>query len=215
MRLVGRCCAFVLLIWTGAVGARSVVERWVVGHAPGRVVPLDSTPNVIDVGDRLWRGPAPGQDGYSELAEAGVSLVVDLRSEADLGRARIIAERSGLELLALPVDNARAPAAAHVELFADHYRAATGVTYIHCHAGEGRTGALIGAYRVGRGQSVRDSVTDALAVGSLTFSQLAYIASRGRLPLLAAALEWAVDRPTEMLFDMARSSNSSQHSSDR
>lgn len=204
VHVFGRVVLFMLATWTGAVGLRSVVARGVAGRAPGRSVPLQCTPKVIDIGPRLWRGPAPSAAGYAELASAGVTLVVDLRSEADVEEARAFAAKAGVDLLLLPSDDGRVPLRSHVEQFAQKHETNAGVSYVHCRAGEGRTGALLGAYQVARGDSVATSISDALAVGSLTFAQLTYVATAGRIPLLPRLLDWSVDRPTEFLFDVAR-----------
>lgn len=188
----------------GAVGARSLATRRVMVGRAGRSVPLGSLAGVIDTGRDLWRGPAPNEETYGELAQAGCSLIVDLRAEADPGVARSLAEAAGLELLLLPTDNGRVPEPAHVDRFSAAHESTAGATYVHCEAGEGRTGAIIGAHEVRRGSPARDAMADALSVGSLTFAQLVFIASGGAKPGLASAVDWGLDRPTEMLFDLAR-----------
>lgn len=205
MRLVGWGFAFVAAVWACTVGARSYAVRLVADRSRGASVPLHLTKHVTQVEDLLWRGPAPGDGGYAELADAGVSLVVDLRSDAEAGQANALAKQCGLDLMSLPTENSRVPDPSHVGRFAEAYRAATGITYLHCQAGEGRTGAIVGAYRVGQGGRVLGNLGDALAVGSLSFSQLAYIATGGQMPrLLATLIEWSIDRPTEALFNLAR-----------
>lgn len=204
VRFVGRVAVFVLSSWAGAVGLRSMIATKVARRQPGHGVPLELTPNVIAVDSRLWRGPAPPADGYAELSSAGVSLVVDLRSEVDVAEAEALAGEAQLELLVLPTEDARAPRRPHVEQFSHRMSTTPGVTYVHCRAGEGRTGALIGALQVADGEPVGQTLSDALAIGSLTFSQLAYVASAGRTPALASFFEWYIDRPTEYLFDVLR-----------
>lgn len=165
---------------------------------------MRSLAGVTEVDDRLWRGPAPTRDGYRELAAAGVGLVVDLRAEANLEEVADDAEAQGLAVLALPTGNGRAPAPGHVAQLVERHASTSGITYVHCEAGEGRTGALVGAYETSTGAGKRAAIEDALAVGSLTFAQLLYIASEGQKPLLVSLVDWAIDRPTERLFDVIR-----------
>ncbi len=75
-----------------------------------------------------------------------------------------------------------------------------GTTYVHCEAGEGRTGAMVGTYQIVGGRPLGQTIADGLAVGQLSFSQLAYMALRGRSGWVPTAIEWLVDRPTESVL---------------
>lgn len=187
-----------------AVVGRNLSERRFARRTVGRRMELVDPPDVIEVHERLWRGPAPSAVGYAALAEAGVRLVVDMRSEIDLVQVGRLASESGVSLLSLPVDNSRAPEPGQLERFVGRHEEGSGVTYVHCEAGEGRTGAIIGAYQVRAGCSVGGALADGLAVGSLTFSQMAYITSGGRGPAtMIRAIDCLLDRPTEAPFRLA------------
>lgn len=191
-------------IWFAAVCARSAATRCVATRSVGLPAAIPAIPGAIDVGRRLWRGPAPSAATYRDLAEAGVGLVVDLRSEIDQAEVQALGDAADLEVLLLPTDNGRVPDPAHVDLLAEALEGRRDLAYIHCEAGEGRTGAIIGAYRVRLGDPVMGSIADALAVGSLTFAQLAFIATGGTKPAVCSGIDWTLDRPTERLFDLAR-----------
>ena len=192
------------VVWICAVIARSAGSRLVADRNVGRTVSLVHTSSVYDTGDRLWRGPAPTIEGYEELARRGVTLIVDLRAENPPQESQPWIAANGLHLVWLPIQDGRAPDSSHVETLDLSRHAADGITYVHCRAGEGRTGSLVGAANVRHGTAKRNAMADALAIGSLTFSQLAFISSAGRLAPLITTLHWLVDWPTERCFDLAR-----------
>lgn len=205
LRLFGLARNFLpfVVLWVVPVAARSLIARSVSKRVAGQPMGLALTPRVLEVEDGLWRGPAPRRDGYAELADRGVSSIVDLRSEVDAEPLRQQAERAGIELLWLPIDNTRSPQPADSEQFDSFHRRAPGITYVHCEAGEGRTGAIVGVQQIRGGRGCGMAIADALAVGSLSFAQLGYVVLGGRHRLVPRALEWLVDRPTEALFALA------------
>lgn len=198
-----RGAALVVLGWFGAiVGRRMLAEQARVGSA-GIPVELPTMTDVLAVHDTLWRGPAPSTAGYGELGQAGVHRIVDLRSEATADAAQLAAA-AALDLVIVPIDNGRYPTPADLVAFADVVAADQGVTYVHCEAGEGRTGAIVGALKVRHGAPVVSTVTEQLSVGSLTIAQMAFVAFGGRWPAAVTAIDYAIDRPTERIFDLAR-----------
>lgn len=191
-------------VWLIALVLRRSVSYRAAKRSTARAISIPSISGVTAVDDRMWRGPAPTRQGYEDLATAGVGLVVDLRAEANLEEVADNAEPHGLAVLALPTANGRPPAPEDVARLAERQASVPGITYVHCAAGEGRTGAIVGAYQASSGTAVADAIHGALANGSLTFAQLGYIATRGRRPLLVSFVDWTLDRPTERLFDLAR-----------
>ncbi len=190
-------------VWGSAIVCRSFVTRVVRTRPVGRSAYRATTGEVLDVGNRLWRGPAPAPVDYEALSDAGVTLVVDMRAEADPQKTRHHTDLHNMTLLVLPVANTTAPCSQHFDRFVEHHRKNGGITYLHCEAGEGRTGAMIGAFQVNEGRPVSKSIADALAVGSLTISQLVFIATRGRFTPALRLIELGIDRPTEALFRLA------------
>ncbi len=49
--------------------------------APSTPSTITGVDNLRAVDDRMWRGAAPTTEGYRNLAQAGVTTVVDLRAE--------------------------------------------------------------------------------------------------------------------------------------
>jgi protein tyrosine phosphatase (PTP) superfamily phosphohydrolase (DUF442 family) len=188
--------------WLGALAGRTLWTLLATRRShPTPVAKLDQV-DVMSVDERLWRGPAPTD--YAAMHRAGVRLVVDLRAEADTLETARAAEANGLDVMILPIANGCAPAEHDLERFRDRHGRHRGITYVHCQAGEGRTGALVGAYQVRSGRSAIGAITDALAIGSLTFAQMAFIATGGTRPLPVWLLDQTIDRPTERIFDLIR-----------
>lgn len=186
-----------------AFALRSLADRLLSNRRVGTRVPQTWSTKVLEVGPTLWRGPAPaGNEAYEELSAAGARTVVDLRSEVDSVSIRNEASSSGLTVKHIPIDNTRAPTLADLERFEGVMAESSGPVYVHCEAGEGRTGSIVGAHQVrtGRGRAV--VIADALTVGSLAFSQMVYVVSAGALPPLIALTEWLLDRPTAALFGL-------------
>ena len=204
MQGMGRFLSTIAGGWGIALLGRRLVEQRLVGRRVGQQAPVASIPGALVVQEDLWRGPEPTDSAYADLADAGVSLVVDLRAEADIDRIRVLVTPLDIELLSLPTVDGRVPDAAHIDRFATAHAASNGTTYVHCKAGEGRTGAIVGAWHVRSGDPVTEVLANSMAIGSLSFSQMAFVATEGRLPLLVAALDWTIDRPTGSLLRLAR-----------
>lgn len=179
------------------LAGRRLAEKKSIGSSTASSLALMHLPAALEAERGLWRGPAPDEMGYRELAAAGVSLVVDLRREADGSNVREITDRAGVELLLLPVRDASSPTLADLDAFALALDAADGITYVHCRAGEGRTGAIVGAHQVRQGTAVARASAEALDIGSLTFAQMAFIATAGRIGRWAKVIDVVIDRPTE------------------
>lgn len=133
--------------------------------------------NLHVVDDKLWRGNAPkGEAAYKALKEAGVTTIVDLRTLDDGGEKRKAVEALGLKFVNLPIRDGQIPSEAQVEAFMKAVQASGGKTYVHCQAGVGRTGAMVGSYLVKSGQeSPTDALKRVLAVGPPSLEQISYI----------------------------------------
>ena len=144
---------------------------------PSTVAGVD---NLRAVDDRLWRGGAPTTDGYRNLARAGVATVVDLRAEDGLeGDAHTVREL-GMNLVRIPMRDGQVPTTEEVDAFLAATRTAGGRIFVHCGAGVGRTGAMVGAYQVDvRELSGGDALRRNLAVGPPSLEQIAYVARMG------------------------------------
>ena len=184
-----------------AVALRGLADRLLANRRVGTRVPQTWSTKVLEVEPNLWRGPAPtGAEAYRELSAAGARTVVDLRSEVETDSIRGEASSSGLTVAHISIDNARAPTLADLERFEGVLAEAPTPVYVHCEAGEGRTGSIIGAHQVRGGCRRAVVIADSLAVGSMAFSQLLFVVSVGAIAPLVAVTEWILDRPTDALF---------------
>lgn len=123
----------------------------------------------------LWRGGAPGRDGYRALAAAGVTTVIDLRAEDELVIPEDLLAELAVTRVAIPIRDGQTPTQSQVQQFLDIVDSNEGTVYLHCGAGVGRTGTMAAAYRVSRGNGGGFSAMRAnLAVGPPSLEQLAY-----------------------------------------
>ena len=102
----------------------------------------------------LLLGPVLDADGYAELAGAGITHVLDLRSEASDDPA--VMESLNLAWRRVPVDDRVAPTAAQLDEIAewlDHNSDGRNppVVYVHCQGGLGRSPTIAIALLMRRG----------------------------------------------------------------
>lgn len=164
-----------LLIGNLAILAASVWARQTTATVAPAAVPGVENLTVVD--DRLWRGAAPTQEGYRALAAAGTTTVVDLRAEDGLEHDFGTVTDLGMELVRLPVRDGQVPSAEEIETFLAATSEPGAKVFVHCGAGVGRTGAMVGAYLVANGEADgRDALRRNLAVGPPSLEQVAFVA---------------------------------------
>ncbi len=157
---------------------------------------LPGVNNLQVVDSRLWRGAAPTSEGYRALAAAGTTTVVDLRAEEGLeDDARMVTDL-GMKLVRLPVRDGQVPSTAKIEEFLAATQEPGAKVFVHCGAGVGRTGAMVGAYLVANGESNgAGALRQNLAVGPPSLEQVAFVAKlRGD----------ELDRPNPVLTSVSR-----------
>lgn len=192
--------AAVTLIALGnlAILAAVLLARHAVGSSA--VEAPEGIQNFRAVQPDLWRGGAPTQAAYGELAERGVGLVVDLRAEATAD-AHAAARDAGMEVVWIPIRDGQPPTAAQVDRFTAALGEASGPVYVHCQAGVGRTGSMVAAYLIATGQATpRAALADSLSVGPPSLEQIAVMATSehgqvARPPLLVVATSRLLDAP--------------------
>ena len=124
----------------------------------------------------MWRGAAPTSlEGYRSLAAAGVTTVVDLRTEPDRPVDDAMLRSFGLRIVSLPIRDGQTPTRAQIDEFLRVVAASRGTVFLHCGAGVGRTGSVAAAYLVATGQAsgVRATLRN-LSVGPPSLEQIAF-----------------------------------------
>lgn len=133
------------------------------------------------VDERLWRGSAPGEAGYRELAARGVHTVVDLRAEKLSAEELAVPQKAGLNVVRMPIRDGQTPTNAQVASFLDTVNSSDRPVFVHCGAGVGRTGSIAAAYVVSTGEaSSTQAALRNLAVGPPSIEQVWYALSTGR-----------------------------------
>ncbi len=195
---VGASVAFLVLGNLAIVAASFWARETTVAASPTAVAGVD---NLRAVDDRMWRGAAPTTEGYRNLSQAGIRTVVDLRAEDGIEADTQTVRELGMQLVRIPLRDGQVPSAEEVATFLAATGASDGLVFVHCGAGVGRTGAMVGAYEVaGGGVSARTALRMNLAVGPPSLEQIAFVATMGDGPpekpgALVTAVSRALDAP--------------------
>jgi uncharacterized protein (TIGR01244 family) len=187
-----------LVILGAGVGA-----RWA-GKDP-RLHAADGWPGIThlrQVDDRLLVGGETTPEQYRQLAEHGVTLVIDARAGGPTDEStddpRLLNEL-GLDYVELPIPDGRAPTPAQVRRFLDTVDSADGRVFAHCGGGVGRSTSLAAAYEAAQGQD--PSVLEQLATGPPTVEQIWFVATLSpdhpehHISPAIAVLSRAIDSP--------------------
>lgn len=157
---------------------------------------IEGIENLRAVDDKVWRGAAPTSEGYRNLALSGVTTVVDLRAEEGIeGDIKTVTDL-GMTMVRIPMRDGQVPSADEVETFLAAAGESTGNVFVHCGAGVGRTGAIVGAYLVNQGELTGSAALRRnLAVGPPSLEQIAFVAKMGHgLPEKPGTMLTAVSR---------------------
>jgi uncharacterized protein (TIGR01244 family) len=177
IRVLGGFACF-LVFGNVTILAGSMVMQWRAEATTLEVPDLQGVGNLRAVDARVWRGAHPTAEGYRELADNGVTVVVDLRGEDDAVESHADAEAAGLEVVHLPVRDGQVPTRDEIEQFIEVVEQAGGKVFVHCGAGVGRTGAMSAAYLVASGQaSPAEALRRNLSVGPPSLEQIAFVSS--------------------------------------
>ncbi len=182
--------AFLLLGNAVIYGAAAVANATV---STTRVDGVEGVDKLRSVDGTVWRGAAPTEDGYRSLAEAGVTVVVDLRAEEDAADKDELIESLGVRVVHLPIRDGQLPSAHEVSRFLAIVEKSKGFVFLHCGAGVGRTGAMAAAYVNATGQANGPgSLAANLSVGPPSLEQIVFAAGG------------ADDRPNPLVVGVSR-----------
>ncbi len=169
--------AFLILGNLAIVAASFWARETTSATSPTAIAGVD---NLRAVDARMWRGAAPTTEGYRNLWQAGIRTVVDLRAEEGIEGDALTVQDMGMRLVSIPLRDGQVPSAQDVETFLAAVRDSDGPVFVHCGAGVGRTGAMVGAYEVSLGEtSARTALRQNLAVGPPSLEQIAFVATMG------------------------------------
>ena len=164
-----------LVLGNLAITGVSAWARTTTVASPGPAVTGVGNFRVVD--PLLWRGAAPSRRGYESLAAAGVGTVIDLRAEENLHVDEDHLRHLGLVRVAIPLRDGQIPTPDEVRRFLAAVNASSGPAFVHCGAGVGRTGTMVGAYLLATGQADQwTALRGNLAVGPPSLEQLAFVA---------------------------------------
>ena len=115
-------------------------------HTIARKLTVPGIPRFGEVTPTLYRGGQPTHEGFGNLAEMGIDIVVDLRGSRDSER-RVV---TGLGMRYVPLHwQCYSPRDENFAQFLTLLRENPGKkVFVHCRVGDDRTGMDIAAYRI-------------------------------------------------------------------
>jgi uncharacterized protein (TIGR01244 family) len=195
------------------VGAFVVFQCWVLlagaaSRAAGKDPQLydDDWPDITHlrmVDDKLLLGGQTTLAEYAQLVDHGVTRVIDVRGNQRFDQSArddpAALEALGLEYVALPVTDGRAPTPAQIRRFIELVDEADGRVFAHCGGGVGRSTSFAAAYEASLGRD--PSVAEQVAVGPPTLEQIWFVdtlrpgAPEHRISPAVAVLSRIIDSP--------------------
>ena len=166
---------------------------------------LEGVRKLYVVDERLWRGAQPSTTGFRSLAASGVRTVIDLRPSTDARKVDRELRALGMESIHLPVTDGTPPSPTQVRRVVDIVDNSQGRVFLHCGEGVGRAGTMSAAYKVTTGKaSASEALRESLAIGVLTFEQVAFIRSLDRdgahdPSVVATAVSRFLDGPRQLV----------------
>jgi protein-tyrosine phosphatase len=119
-------------------------------HAPAQRLDLPGIGNAGRVSEFLYRGAQPRENGYTQLRQLGIAVVVDLHNRGEnQQRERQAVEANGMRYIGMPVSGTTGPSDEQIAAFLALLRENAGrKLFVHCLHGADRTGVMIAAYRM-------------------------------------------------------------------
>ncbi|MDP8989175.1 MAG: tyrosine-protein phosphatase [Acidobacteriota bacterium] len=111
---------------------------------------VDGVGNFHKVDDHVYRGAQPTAQGFSNLNQLGIKLVLDLREPGDRSSLENkIVTAAGMKYISVPMNGMETPSNESVQkvlaLLEDN---SNGPVFVHCKRGADRTGGVIACYRI-------------------------------------------------------------------
>jgi protein tyrosine phosphatase (PTP) superfamily phosphohydrolase (DUF442 family) len=149
-----------------------------VAELTGITYPVTSYEAKVD--DNLTRGSRLSDQDISRLHNQGFKSVVNLCMENDDDTSR--AKGLGMSSLHLSILDNTAPSEAQTKQFLDFVtNPANQPAYVHCEAGQGRTGVMSAAYRMAvDGWTPQAAITEAKQMGMKLPDQLQFLQQFGK-----------------------------------
>jgi protein-tyrosine phosphatase len=194
-----------LVLGNGVILGATAWFQWSAAGAAPAGVPIAK---VRAVDDHVYRGAAPTAEGLRELADLGVTTVVDLRAEADLAVHDDVLDEVGMRRVHLPIRDGQLPSEEQAETFLEIVRTSPGGVFLHCGAGVGRTGAMSAFYLNATGQADgAGALRHNLSVGPPSLEQIVFsLATRhggyDRPGPAVTALSRVLDGPRRMWHNL-------------
>lgn len=201
----GTLRAVALLVVALVVGNAAILATaaWARHTTPTERIEVDGVRNAVAVDDRVWRGGAPTGTGYRNLVAAGVTTIVDLRSDSERGPSVDVLDELDVRTVRLPIRDGQLPTDDEIRQFLDIVESADGTVFVHCGAGVGRTGAMVAAYLNSIGEAGGSAVRRNLAVGPPSLEQIAFAARGGDRPgPVVTALSRVLDSPRRIWHNL-------------
>lgn len=121
----------------------------------------------------LYRGSRVDAAQLATLKQQGIRGIVNLCKENNDDAAN--AAKLGLAALHLPILDNSAPTVAQMMQFVD-FAKANPPTYVHCEAGEGRTGTAVACYRIAvDGWTAEQAIAEGKSYGLSLINQISFI----------------------------------------
>ncbi|GAC1624382.1 MAG: hypothetical protein PVS2B2_15300 [Candidatus Acidiferrum sp.] len=117
---------------------------------PAQKLSINGLPNAGKISETLFRGAQPLPNGYPQLKNLGISVVVDMHNTGDgMEREKNVVESLGMRYVSMPASAISGPTDEQIAQFLKLLLANPNEkVFVHCNLGADRTGVAIAAFRI-------------------------------------------------------------------